>query len=202
MGWGRLAAVAAAFMLVCCAGTAGAVRAPVYSVTVVGSLTTSAFVPPHEDAMGCRHDGLSYSNVLKFTSSRAVRTTTVRAALPVSGIQTASGTDHKECPDGAVSARIVDGPPHAVTMRPLSLRSAGGRVWLDGAPEDVSGACLDAGTPPNPLPLAGVYAHMPRAPKAVGGVVRLRGEEDEQAQGDGCLLVRSVRWTVTLRRVG
>ena len=43
---------------------------------------------------------------------------------------------------------------------------------------------------------------MPRAPKAIGGVVTVRGEEDEQAEGDGCLLVRSVRWTVTLRRVG
>ena len=188
-------------MLVCGAGTADAGRAPVYSVTVVGSLTTSAFVPPHEDAMGCRHDGLSYSNVLKFRSSRAVRTASLRAALPVRGVQTASGTDHKECPDGAVSARIVDGPPHAVTMAPLALRTAGGRVWLDGAPDDVSGACLDAGTPPNPLPLAGVYARLPRGPKAVGGVVKLRGEEDEQAEGDGCLLVRSVRWTVTLRRV-
>jgi hypothetical protein len=174
----------------------------VYSVIVTGSLTTSAFVPPHEDAMGCRHDGLSYSNVLKFQSSRSVRTTALRAALPVKGIQTASGTDHKECPDGAVSARIVDGPPHPVTMTPLALRNAGGRVWLDGAPDDVSGACMDAGTPANPLPLAGVYARVPRAPKAVGGVVRLHGEEDERAEGDGCLLVRSVRWTITLKRVG
>jgi hypothetical protein len=174
----------------------------VYSVSVSGSLTTSAFVPPHEDAMGCRHDGLSYSNVLKFQSSRAIRATALRTALPVKGIQTVTGADHKECPDGAVSARIVDGPPHAVAMKPLALRSSGGRLWLDGAPEDVSGACLGAGTPANPLPLAGVYAHVPRAPKAVGGVVRVHGEEDEQAQGDGCMLVRSVRWTVTLRRVG
>ena len=188
-------------MLVCCAGTAGAVRAPVYSVTVTGSLTTSAFVPPHEDAMGCRHDGLSYSNVLKFTSSRAVRTTAVRAALPVSGIQTASGTDHKECPDGAVGADRRRAAARRDDEAALAA-IAGGRVWLDGASDDVSGACLDAGTPPNPLPLAGVYAHMPRAPKAVGGVVRVHGEEDEQAQGDGCQLVRSVRWTVTLRRVG
>jgi hypothetical protein len=199
--WGWLAAVAAACVLGCCAGMADAGRAPVYSVTVAGSLTTSAFVPPHEDALGCRHDGLSYSNVLKFKSTRAVRATVLRTALPVSGIQTATGTDHKECPDGAVSARIVDGPPHAVVMKPLALRNADGHVWLDGAPEDVSGACLDAPTPPNPLPLAGVYTHVPRAPKTVGGIVRLRGEQDEQAQGDGCLLVRSVRWTVTLRRV-
>jgi hypothetical protein len=201
VGWGWLAAVTAAFVLVCCAGTAGAGRAPVYSVTVTGSLTTSAFVPPHEDEMGCRHDGLSYSNVLSFRSSRAVRTSSLRTALPVKGIQTATGADHKECPDGAVSARIVDGPPRAVAMGPLALRNAGGRLWLDGAPEDVSGACLDAATPSNPLPLAGVYAGVPRAPKKVGGVVKLRGEEDEQAQSDGCQLVRSVRWTLTLRRV-
>jgi hypothetical protein len=61
---------------------------------------------------------------------------------------------------------------------------------------------MDAGTPANPLPLAGVYARTPRAPKTVGGVVKLHGEEDERAEGDGCLLVRSVRWTVTLKRVG
>ncbi len=202
MGWGRLVAVMAVCVLVCCAGTASAGRAPVYSVTVKGTLTTSAFVPPHEDEAGCRHDGLSYVNVLAFRSGRAVRTSSLRARLPVSATQSSGGTDRKECPDGAVSARIVDGPPHPVTMAPLALRSAGGRLWLEGANDDVSGACLGAGTPPNPLPLAGVYARVPRAPKAIGGTVTVRGEEDERAQGDGCQLVRSVRWTVTLRRVG
>jgi hypothetical protein len=38
-------------------------------------------------------------------------------------------------------------------------------------------------------------------PKAVGGAVMVSGEEDERAEGDGCLLGRSVRLTVTLRRV-
>ena len=87
---------------------------------------------------------------------------------------------------------------HAVSLQPVQLRIAGGRLWLDGTVDDVSGACFGAPTPPSPIGLANAYAQVPTR---VGKRLTLRGEEDGQAQSDGCLLVRSVRWTVTFSRV-
>lgn len=207
---GRLAVVFFACAALASAAAAAAQRSvPVYAVTVTGSLSTSAFVPPAEKD-GCRHDAASYVRTLAFRSTRPVRAVlrkgALRAAVPVSATFTASGTrDHRsECPDGTSSNLHVDwGPTRTLDLRPLTLQLAGGRVWLDGETDDISGACFRADTPPNPLPLAGAYAEVPAGRLAAArGALTARAEEDEEAQSDTCLLVRSVRWRITFRRTG
>jgi hypothetical protein len=184
VGRGLLAAVVVACAL---AASASAGRTPAYTVTVVGTLSTSSFVPAHVED-GCWVDAVSGVRTLTFRSTRSVRVTSLkalRAPVPVRATSDAGGTHD-------YAAR------HSVALRPLQLRIAGGRLWLDGVDEDISGACFGASTPPSPIGLADAYAELP---PRVGRRLRLRGEEDGQAQGDGCLLVRSVRWTVTFHRV-
>jgi hypothetical protein len=200
VGRGLLAAV-----LVACAltATASAGRAPVYSVTVVGTMSTSSFVPAHMED-GCWVDAVSGVRTLAFKSTRAVRISNLKAlrlAVPVRATTDAGGTHERrrQCDDGTGGVLAIDyAAKHAVSLEPVQLRIAGGRLWLDGTVDDVSGACFGAPTPPSPIGLADAYAQVPAR---VGKRMTLRGEEDGQASSDGCLLVRSVRWTVTFSRV-
>jgi hypothetical protein len=193
--------VLVAALLACAfAATASAGRAPVYTVSVTGSLSTSAFVPPHVED-GCWVDGVSGTRTLSFRTRQPVRTTSLSGRLPVSAALSAGGTHvrSRQCPDGAVSALAIDwGAPHAVPLAPLRLQSADRRLWLDGADDDISGVCFGSATPLNPLHLADAYAQLPAR---LGTRLTLHGEEDADAQGEGCLMHRSVRWTITIRRV-
>lgn len=200
MGRGLLAAV-----LIACAltATAFATGAPVYTVTVVGTMSTSSFVPAHVED-GCWVDAVSGVRTLAFKSTRSIRVSnvkTLRLTVPVRATTDAGGTHERrrQCDDGTGGVLAIDyAAKHAVSLQPVQLRIAAGRLWLDGAVDDVSGACFGAPTPPSPIGLADAYAELPAR---VGKRLTLRGEEDGQAQGDGCLLVRSVRWTVTFSRV-
>ncbi len=125
----------------------------------------------------------------------------LRLAVPVRATTDAGGTHERrrQCDDGTGGVLAIDyAAKHAVSLEPVQLRVAGGRLWLDGTVDDISGACFGAPTPPSPIGLADAYAQVPAR---VGKRLTLRGEEDGQAQSDGCLLVRSVRWTVTFSRV-
>ena len=193
-------------MVVACALAASAFatgRTPVYTVTVIGTMSTSSFVPAHVED-GCWVDAVTGVRTLAFKSTRSVRVSNLKAlrlAVPVRATTDAGGThdDAASATTAPVGVLAIDyAAKHAVSLQPVQLRIAGGRLWLDGTVDDVSGACFGAPTPPSPIGLADAYAQVPRAP---GSGLTLRGEEDGQAQGDGCLLVRSVRWTVTFSRV-
>jgi hypothetical protein len=199
VGRGLLTAVVVACAL---AASASASRAPVYSVTVAGTMSTSAFVPAHM-VDNCWVDGVSGVRTIAFRSTRTMRVTSLkslRLAVPVRATSDAGGTheQRRQCDDGTGGVLAIDyAAKHSVSLQPIQLRIAGGRLWLDGTVDAVDGACFGASTPPSPIGLADAYADMPAH---VGKRLTLRGEEDGQAQGDGCLLVRSVRWTVTFQR--
>ena len=166
-------------------------------------MSTSSFVPAHEEE-GCWVDAVSGVRTLAFKSTRAVRISnlkTVRLAVPVRATTDAGGTHERrrQCDDGTGGVVGIDyAAKHAVSLEPVQLRIAAGRLWLDGTVDDASGACFGAPTPPSPIGLADAYAQVPAR---FGHRLTLRGEEDGQASSDGCLLVRSVRWTVTFSRV-
>ena len=201
MGRGLLAAVVIACALT---SSASAGRAPVYAVTVTGTMSTSAFVPAHTDEAGCWVDAVSGVRTITFRSTRTVQVKSLkslRTAVPVRATADAGGTNQqrRQCDDGTGGVLAIDyAAKHAVSLQPLQLRIAAGRLWLDGTMDEASGACFGAPTPPSPIGLADAYAELP---SQVGKRMTLRGEEDGQAQSDGCLLVRSVRWTVTFSRV-
>jgi hypothetical protein len=200
VGRGLLTAVVVACAL---AASASAGRAPVYSMTVVGTVTTSSFVPAHVED-GCWVDAVSGVRTIAFKSTRTMRATSLkslRLAVPVRASSDAGGSHERrrQCDDGTGGVLAIDyAARHSVSLHPLQLRIAAGRLWLDGTVDEVDGACFGAPTPPSPIGLADAYAEVPAK---VGKQLTLRGEEDGQAQGDGCLLVRSVRWTVTFQRL-
>ena len=69
MGRGLLAAVVVACALAASA-SAFATRTPVYTVTVVGTMSTSSFVPAHVED-GCWVDAVSGVRTLAFKSTRS-----------------------------------------------------------------------------------------------------------------------------------
>jgi hypothetical protein len=200
--------LAACAALAWAAAAAGGRAPAVYAVSVTGSLSTSAYVPARE-VDGCVREGGTYVQTLAFRSTRPARVDARAAQLTVpirvSADWSAGGTrDHwVECPDGQATTLHVDWRPVRRLNTVLTLHVSEGRLWLDGVPEDISGACFGAATPANPLPLAGVYAELPGRVLSAGrrAQVRVSGEEDEHASSDECVLVRSVRWHVTFRRV-
>src|SRR4051794_27073004 len=167
--------------MVACALTASASagRTPAYTVTVVGTMSTSSFVPAHMED-GCWVDAVSGVRTLAFKSTRSVRATNLKAlrlSVPVRATTDAGGSHERrrQCDDGTGGVLAIDyAAKHAVSLEPLDLRIATGRLWLDGAADDVSGACFGAPTPPSPIRLADAYADGPA-----------RGGERPPPRGEG-----------------
>src|SRR3954447_23891487 len=154
--------------MVACALTASASagRTPAYTVTVVGTMSTSSFVPAHSED-GCWVDAVSGVRTLAFKSTRSVRVSSLkslRLAVPVRATSDAGGTheQRRQCDDGTGGVLAIDyAAKHTVSVEPLQLRIAAGRLWLDGTTDDVTAARFGPPRPPPPPP-----APAPRPPPA------------------------------------